>query len=369
MKSLSVLSLMTAAGVVSMGLSGCGSAIDYAATVNGSVISRTTVDQELADISRNKGYVAQIDAPGAPGPFEGATKGSYNKAFVAILLNQQIKFQVIHQRLVADKSLPTPAQISDARSQVVSQFTQTIFDAFPARYQNLLVGQQAEADNFIKTVPSTDVSDAALNQYYQSHLADYQTEACVRHILIADKGTNGQIDFSASLTHANQVAAQLAGGADFAALAKSVSQDNQGTGGGSAAQGGSLTGSATDGCFTNQDLQQLIAPFAQAVVSLPVHKVSDPVRTQFGYHLIEVTARSIEPLDATVKADIQQRLALARLNTLIKSARVKVNPEFGTFNPKATATGQVTGVVPPPVPSVAGSTPTTATPSTAAAGG
>ena len=359
---MSILSLLTAGGLAALALAGCGSAIDYAVKVNGDVISRTTVDQELADISRNKDYVAQIDSPGAPGPLEGVAKGSFNKAFVAILLNQQIKFEIIHQRLVATRSLPTPGQVAEARTQVVSQFTQKIFDGFPARYRSLLVAQQAEANSFIKTAPSADVSDAGINQYYQSHQIDYQTEACVRHILIADKGTNGQIDFAASLTHARQVAGQLAGGADYAALAKSVSQDNQGTGGGSAAQGGALTGSATDGCFTNQDLQQLIAPFAQAVVTLPVNQVSEPVKTQFGYHLIEVTKRVVEPLDDTVKADVQQRLALVRLNGLLKAARVKVNPEFGTFSPKATTNGQITGVVPPLVPAVAATTTTTAPP-------
>jgi parvulin-like peptidyl-prolyl isomerase len=352
-----ILGSLLAAGLTTVSLSGCNSTLGYAAEVNGSTISQATINQDLADLSANSKYVQLIDQPGGTGPVAGSSAGTYNKAFVAVLLDQQVQFELIRQQLAATHALPSQAQMDAARATVTQRFPAGVFAAFPARYQNLLAVQQAEADAFIKTVATTLSADA-VNQYYQSHLGTWISEACISHILIANKGLADNIDFASSLALATRLKAQIDAGADFAAVAKVSSQDNQGTTGGSAAQGGMLTGSAADGCLSTQDLQQLITPFAQAATVLPVNKVSDPVRTQFGYHLILVTKRVVEPLDATVTADIQARVAGERLNQLVGQARVKVNPEFGSYDNKANATGRIPGVTPPLVANL--SPPTTA---------
>jgi parvulin-like peptidyl-prolyl isomerase len=345
------LAALGAMCLLAVALSSCASTLGYAALVNGTAISQASVNQQLADISANKQYVQLIDQPGGTGPVAGATAGTYNKAFVAQLLDQQVRYEIIRQKLAAAHALPSPAKVASAKSEVTQAFPSGVFAAFPARYQNLLAGQQANADAFV-TVVSGNVPPDVLNQFYQSHLADYATEACVRHILIADKDASGQLDYAASLVDAQKVKAMLDAGADFTAMAKQYSQDNQGTNGGSAAVGGNLQGSASDGCLTSSDLQQLITEFAQAVTSLPVNQVSLPVKTQFGYHLIEVTKRVTEPLDATVTTDIQRRLAGQALTKLVSTAKVKVNPEFGTFNGKSDANGQIPGVTPPAVPNL-----------------
>jgi hypothetical protein len=320
----------------------------------------------LTNISANSKYVQLIDQPGNSGPVAGSSPGTYSKSFVAVVLDQQIQFEVIRQKLVASRALPTPADVASARSAVSQgQFPTGVFEGFSPEYQNLLAYRQAEVDKFV-TVSTTDLVGDALSQYYQAHQADYATEACVSHILIADKDPAGQIDFAASLADARKVKGLLDAGGDFAALAKQYSQDNQGTAGGSAALGGMLNGTATDGCLTTQDLQQLVTPFAQSVVSLPVNQVSDPVMTTFGYHLIKVSSRTIEPLDDTVTANIHRREAGQRLNKLVADAPVKLNPEFGSYDGKVSATGEVAGVIPPLVPNLAPeSTTTTAPPSTA----
>ena len=69
---------------------------------------------------------------------------------------------------------------------------------------------------------------------------------------------------------------QIDGGADFGALAKQHSQCPSGQ------QGGDL-GSFGPG--------QMVAEFDQVVFSAPVNEVQGPVKTQFGYHLLEVTSR------------------------------------------------------------------------------
>jgi PPIC-type PPIASE domain len=345
------LPAVVAGALVATVISGCTSTLGYAAIVNGTAISQTQLNNELADISHSPKYVQLINQPGNSGPVAGSGPGTYNKAFVAVLLDQQIQFEVIRQKLVASKAMPTAAQIASVKDTVSQGFPTGIFSSFSARYQNQLDLRQAEIDSYVN-VATPDLTGSALTQYYQSHLADYATEACVRHILISDKDASGQLDYTASLADAQKIKAQLDAGGDFAALAKQYSQDNQGTGGGSAAVGGVLTGSAADGCLSTADLQQTVTEFAQAVVSLPVNQISDPVKTSFGYHIIEVTSRASEPLDDTVTMDIHRRVAGQRLNALVAQAHVKINPAFGTFNNTVNTNGQITGVIAPIVPNL-----------------
>ncbi|MGY0490365.1 peptidylprolyl isomerase [Streptomyces sp. WG-D5] len=88
--------------------------------------------------------------------------------------------------------------------------------------------------------------------------------ASARHILVATE------------PEAEQLKEQLASGADFAALAKEHSSCP------SRAQGGDL-GSFSPG--------QMVPEFDQVVFSAPVNEVQGPVKTQFGWHLLEVTSR------------------------------------------------------------------------------
>jgi peptidyl-prolyl cis-trans isomerase C len=70
---------------------------------------------------------------------------------------------------------------------------------------------------------------------------------------------------------------KIEGGADFASLAKLHSKCPSGKEGGALGEFGP---------------GQMVQEFDTVVFSAPVGKVQGPVKTQFGYHLIEVTARS-----------------------------------------------------------------------------
>ena len=70
---------------------------------------------------------------------------------------------------------------------------------------------------------------------------------------------------------------QIAAGEDFAAVAQAHSNCP------SKAQGGAL------GSFGRG---QMVQEFDEVVFSAPLNEVQGPVKTQFGYHLLEVTARS-----------------------------------------------------------------------------
>jgi peptidyl-prolyl cis-trans isomerase C len=90
------------------------------------------------------------------------------------------------------------------------------------------------------------------------------SKATARHILV---------DSEASC---EDLKSQIAGGADFADLAKAHSKCPSGK------QGGDL-GSFGRGA--------MVPEFDQVVFSAPVGEVQGPVKTSFGYHLLEVTSR------------------------------------------------------------------------------
>ena len=89
-------------------------------------------------------------------------------------------------------------------------------------------------------------------------------KATARHILVATEDK------------CNELKTQIEGGADFAEIAKANSSCP------SSRDGGNL-GSFGPG--------QMVREFDQVVFSAPVGVVQGPVKTQFGYHLVEVTSR------------------------------------------------------------------------------
>lgn len=87
-----------------------------------------------------------------------------------------------------------------------------------------------------------------------------------------------------TLALANELRQRLLNGEDFAKLAAEYSDDP-----GSAAQGGDL------GWFGRG---RMVSPFEEAAFSLPVGEISEPVKTDFGYHIIQVLERdSAHPKD------------------------------------------------------------------------
>ncbi|MEE4245239.1 MAG: peptidylprolyl isomerase [Kangiellaceae bacterium] len=75
----------------------------------------------------------------------------------------------------------------------------------------------------------------------------------------------------------NELKAQIDGGADFADLAKQHSNCPSGNNGGDLGEFGR---------------GEMVKEFDEVVFSAPVNTVQGPVKTQFGFHLLEVTSRT-----------------------------------------------------------------------------
>ena len=100
------------------------------------------------------------------------------------------------------------------------------------------------------------------------------TKSRVRHILIK---TNELVDDAEAQKRLLALKQRIADGDDFATLARAHSDDK-----GSALKGGSLDWVGPD---------DLVKPFQEAMDKLAINEVSDPVQTQFGWHIIQVLER------------------------------------------------------------------------------
>ena len=117
----------------------------------------------------------------------------------------------------------------------------------------------------------------------------------VRHILLKQdvNMTNDE-----AIKQADNLYEQLKSGKDFANMAKMYSLDAR-----SAANGGDLGWVVAD---------ELVQPFSEAILAMPLNTISKPVKTPFGWHLIEVLERKeVDDSEAfkrqQVRAFLQQR--------------------------------------------------------------
>ncbi len=193
-------------------------------------------------------------------------------------------------------------------------------------------------------VQKTKIDDAALQAYYNEHKNEYEN-VTARHILIKFKGSpvparegKPELTEEQALAKVQDIKKQLAGGGDFAAIAKAESDDT-----GSGVNGGEL------GTFGHN---QMVPEFEAAAFKLPVGQVSDPIKTQFGYHLIRVDKRDTKPLDQ-VRTEISDKMkpeaAKKAVDDLRKTAQITLDDSY--FGPDSSASpaqqGTVGQVVPP----------------------
>jgi peptidyl-prolyl cis-trans isomerase C len=141
-------------------------------------------------------------------------------------------------------------------------------------------------------------TDDAMHQVYDDAVKKMapEEEVHARHILVPTED------------EAKAIEAQLKGGADFAALAKEKSKDP------GAANGGDL------GYFTKD---QMVPEFADAAFKLDKGQISDPVHTQFGWHIIKVEDKRIKPTPTydEVKGQLENYVAHRAQAQLVDNLR------------------------------------------------
>jgi len=167
--------------------------------------------------------------------------------------------------------------------------------------------------------------DAAIKAYYEAHKAEYDApEVKARHILIRFKGSAvpvraGQKEMTEeeALARAKDLREKIVKGADFGALAKAESDDT-----GSGANGGDL------GSFGHG---RMVKEFDEAAFSLPVGEISQPVKSQFGYHIIQVESRgpkAFEDVKPQIEPKLKAEMSKKAIDDAKKQTPVVINDEY-----------------------------------------
>ena len=254
------------------------------------------------------------------------TKAQFER-FIANLPPQvQAQLQQLPKRRVAEDLASLKAFSQEARRRKIDQ-QDAVKQQIDVQVDNVLVGAlYADIEKSVAT------SDADLEAYFNTHKGEFE-QVRARHILIRYKGSavplkSGQKDLTKeeALAKAQDLKKQLAGGADFAELAKKESDDA-----GSGAQGGDL-GSFGKG--------MMVPAFEQAAFALTENQISDPIETQFGYHIIqtqELVGRTWQSVRDKIEGKVKPEAARKAMEAIKSGAKVDLNEAY--FGAPAPAPG------------------------------
>ena len=152
------------------------------------------------------------------------------------------------------------------------------------------------------------VTDEDIKKEFESNKLDFTTIS-VRHVLIGLTDLEGkERKKEDALKLAKEVKSKLDKGEDFAKVAKEHSEDP-----GSKDKGG---------LYENKEARTWVTQFKEKALTLPLNKISDPVETDYGYHIMKVESRkevTFDKLSDTQKESIHNELASAKVDDFMKN--------------------------------------------------
>jgi len=202
---------------------------------------------------------------------------------------------------------------SGGREKLVEQLAQgglTLERARDTLRKNLLV--RADVDQ--KVISKVQVSEEEIGAFYQANTERFKHEELIgaRHILILVPKDATEEQKKAVLEKISALRKEISGGKDFAEVAKASSECP------SKERGGDL------GYFPKGTM---VPEFEQVAYSLKEGEVSEPVLTQFGYHLILVYGRKpagvwpFEEVRGTVETDLRNQKTQEAFNSYMENLR------------------------------------------------
>ncbi|MFC4411545.1 peptidylprolyl isomerase [Chungangia koreensis] len=219
------------------------------------------------------------------------------------------------QMLIIEDVLASKYEVTD--KEVDEQFNK-MKEQYGESFEQYLASQGHTEKSLKNTIRMNTLQEKALledvevtDEEVKTYIENSKKEVNARHILVEDEAT------------AKEVKDKLNSGGDFADLAKEYSTDP-----GSAENGGSVDWFGVDA--------QMVPEFIDTAFSLEKNEISEPVKSQYGYHIIQVTdIRDVESeLDFEKdKEEIRKELAykkadqtafLEKVRKMIEDADVKI---------------------------------------------
>jgi peptidyl-prolyl cis-trans isomerase D len=236
------------------------------------------------------------------------------------------------QREVAAALISPEAFLKDVK--IDDAAVKAFYDANPAAFQ---VPEEVKLE-YVTLSPDTlgaeiPVDPADVRRQYDGNARRYgkPEERQVSHILIAVKPDASEADQAAAKKRAEELLAQAKKNpAQFAELAKSASQDP-----GSAGQGGDLGMIERDGSMPK--------PFEDAVFSMKPGEIAGPIRTDFGWHILKLTAiepaklRSFDEVKGQIEQDLKKQKAMRKFAEAAEQLQNLVYEQADSLKPVAKA--------------------------------
>ncbi|GAM15038.1 peptidylprolyl isomerase [Mesobacillus selenatarsenatis] len=202
---------------------------------------------------------------------------------------EQALQELLYQKVLAENYEVTDKEVEEK----VAELKEELGENFELVLQQNQLKDEEELKEVLKdqllmekaALKDVKVSEDEIKKRYE----EYKPEIKASHILVKDEKT------------AQEVKKKLEEGAKFEDLAKEYSQDP-----GSAAQGGDL------GFFGPG---KMVPEFEEAAYALEVNKISDPVQSQHGFHIIKVTEKKEKDSYEKMKDELEYELKLAQLDS------------------------------------------------------
>lgn len=297
-------------------------------TVNGTALNRGMADAMAKQIAMSQGVPPQM-----------------LDAFIAqagARFDEEVVRQFITQTLLESAAAKTDIAISDEEiDQVIGKLMARLPEG--ATLSQALAAQNMTEDRLRDDIrknekirkmcePHMVLTDAVagdeVKAFYDENPDQFKNGESIAasHILIAcDEGAAPEVHEKAK-AEADALQAQLVGGAEFAALAKSASSCPSGD------QGGSL------GTF---ERGRMVPEFDDAAFGQPLNEIGPVVKTKFGYHVILVTEKNaartlgLEEVSEGIEKHLTDRAKEALFNTYVDSLKEGAEISYGTAGPAA----------------------------------
>jgi peptidyl-prolyl cis-trans isomerase D len=252
-----------------------------------------------------------------PAKFEADTRDSLLIERMQALVNNSVVLtdDQLRELYVAEREKAKLAYVAVGAESVAAQVkvkpedVQAYFDVHKAEYAL----PETRKFKFVELSPATlslaqKIDDKELQAAYEKRKEEFKQDEQVRasHILFKVEGEDAA-KWAAAEKKAAEAAKKAKGGADFAELAKKLSEDS------SAPNGGDL------GTFGRG---QMVKAFEEVAFGLKPGEVSEPVKTQFGWHVIKLVEhkpagyRSFDEARAELERSLRTEKAAAQLATV-----------------------------------------------------
>jgi peptidyl-prolyl cis-trans isomerase D len=265
-----------------------GAILSREATALGLAVSKSEIERSIS----TSPYFAGEDGRFDPKLFEGWVEYEFG--------NQRNFIREQRSAMLASKFMRTVTQLAhvsegEARQAAIRRMEQVQIAFVNLRAQAPAAGFEPDADALQAFIASQQDELRALYKQ-RSSLYNMPEQVRARHILLSLEEGAGAEETAAVGQRASEILTQIREGADVAALASELSEDP-----GAKANGGDL------GFFARG---QMVKEFEDAAFSLEPGTISEPVKSEYGYHIIRVEEhrdaqkRSFEEVHEEIAAEL-----------------------------------------------------------------